>query len=294
MLKASLSPEGSVTTAASVWGADVSPAKAGRNTASSRAAEALPPAPWAKVTTSSSNRGRRRRNASMRSKTTASRPAEPVSCAVRVTAALLRSVRPAPGSTAAGASAFWASWIRWTLSERTTRQWAMAGLAAMAPPSYPLRPMVSSPRREHSSSPRSTLTESPLVENPTAMSPAVAWAMICRENTRSKPTSLASAVSTARSSTRDMAGRGRPPGGRRKRSTAPSASVALPPLPNAKSRPPRRKRSAIAVAAASSASPHRSRVAVRSARLSVILSRAEPARSTSRLALFRSSDSMNG
>ena len=45
-----------------------------RKTASTSAADALPPAPWASVTTSSVRRGRRRRNASMRSRTAASRP----------------------------------------------------------------------------------------------------------------------------------------------------------------------------------------------------------------------------
>ena len=59
------------------------------------------PAPWASVTTSSSKRGRRRRNASMRSKTTASRPRPAgARCPVRC-----RSCRPPSSSqTAAGRS----------------------------------------------------------------------------------------------------------------------------------------------------------------------------------------------
>ena len=73
VLNASLSPEGSVTTAASVWGPGPV-AKAARKTASIKAAEALPPAPWARVTTSSNSRGRRRRKASMRSKTASRYP----------------------------------------------------------------------------------------------------------------------------------------------------------------------------------------------------------------------------
>ena len=71
-------------------------------------------------------------------------------------------------------------------------------------------PMVSRPRRDASSNARNTFREPPLVENPIAMSPARAWAMIWREKTSSKPTSLARAVSTARSSTRDIAGQGLP------------------------------------------------------------------------------------
>ena len=54
------------------------------------------------------------------------------------------------------------------------------------------------------------LRELPLVDNPTAMSPACAWAISWRENTRSKPTSLPSAVSTAPSSPRWRAATGRP------------------------------------------------------------------------------------
>ncbi len=71
-MNARRSPDGRVSTAASLWAPRVSLAKAGMNMASSRAADALPPAPWARVTTSSSSRGRRRRKASIRSNTASS------------------------------------------------------------------------------------------------------------------------------------------------------------------------------------------------------------------------------
>ena len=73
VLKARRSPEGSASAAPSGRTVGTSSLNASRNTASTSAAEALPPAPWARVTTSSLNRGRRRRNASMRSSTADSR-----------------------------------------------------------------------------------------------------------------------------------------------------------------------------------------------------------------------------
>ena len=65
-------PDGSPSTAASPSAVGSVSANASTNTASIRAADALPPAPWASVMTSSSKRGRRRRKASMRSRTAAS------------------------------------------------------------------------------------------------------------------------------------------------------------------------------------------------------------------------------
>src|SRR5947207_1253041 len=72
VVKAMRSPAGRSRIVASTNGASPWPS-ASRNTASTRASEALPPAPWASVTTSSVSRGRRRRNDSMRSRTAASR-----------------------------------------------------------------------------------------------------------------------------------------------------------------------------------------------------------------------------
>src|SRR5918911_1450264 len=72
--------------------------------------------------------------------------------------------------------------------------------------------MVSSPRRLASSKARTRLSELPLVDRPTAMSPGRPKAASWRANTTSKPTSLARAVTTATSSVSDSAGRARPPG----------------------------------------------------------------------------------
>ena len=63
-------------------------------------------------------------------------------------------------------------------------------------PAPPPKPGVRSPSRRWSRTPRHISGR--------------AWAMICRENTSSKPTSLAKAVSTAGSSANDSAGSGRP------------------------------------------------------------------------------------
>ena len=140
MLKANLSPPGRVRVAPSSWASSASLAKAGRKTDSNRAAEALPPAPWARVTTVSASRGFRRRNASMRSKTTASRLG---AGSVPITSVMRRSPLPwwrvsptsaAPPTTAPWARASWASWMRWTLSDGTTRHSSTEPEAAMAPP----------------------------------------------------------------------------------------------------------------------------------------------------------------
>ena len=113
--------------------------------------------------------------------------------------------------------------------------------------------------------------------------------MIWREKTRSKPTSLASAVITAGSSTRDRAGSGRPAlrGGFLNSATVPSASVALPtvaegkkPAAAAGSGPPWP-----AAASPKDAVAARSRVAARQrAALSASLARADAARSARRRA----------
>ena len=72
-----------------------------------------------------------------------------------------------------------------------------SGLSMKAPPSYPVNPMVYMPRPCASRMASSRSVELPLVDIATAMSPARALAISCRANTRSKPTSLPSAVSTA-------------------------------------------------------------------------------------------------
>ena len=72
---ASRSPDGVRSAAASPSCSSSSLRNASRNTASTRAADDLPPAPCASVTTSSSSRGRRCRNLSIRSSTRSSRSA---------------------------------------------------------------------------------------------------------------------------------------------------------------------------------------------------------------------------
>ena len=221
VVKASRSPSGRDSVAASASGARSPTAKASRNTASTRAADALPPAPWAIVTTSSVSRGARRRWASMRSSTRASR--SPTSAIGR-----LRPRRPRRCCTAsqrAKPRAACVSWIRCTLSDCTTRQCCTSGEAPISPPSYPANPIVTSRRARACAKAVRTLPELPLVENPTATSPGAAWAMSCRTNTSSNPTSLPSAVSTAVSSTRQRAGRARPwAAGRRARRATPRRS----------------------------------------------------------------------
>ena len=66
------SPLGNVSTALSPSDSSAGLRKASMNTASTNAADALPPAPCASVTWSSSNRGRRLRNDSIRSITSPS------------------------------------------------------------------------------------------------------------------------------------------------------------------------------------------------------------------------------
>ena len=179
-----------------------------------------------------------RRNSVMRSSTAASRSSGTGASVGRVSVMRVAPVRHArarsrsrPGSPARGA--------RCRL--RTTRQYATLGSAAIAPPSYPAMPTVSRPRSRASPNASSRFREFPLVEMPSAMSPADAWAMSCRENTRSKPTSLAIAVITAVSSSRHRAGTARPSGGRAYSAAIDAASVELPPLPKVKRRTARGK-----------------------------------------------------
>ena len=103
--------------------------------------------------------------------------------------------------------------------------------------------MVSMPRRLASSKARSRLAELPLVDSPTAMSFRPPNAASCRANTTSTPTSLHSAVTTEVSLASPNAGSGGavlPSMGPGFRNSVAScwASVALPPLPKANSRPP--------------------------------------------------------
>ena len=111
VLNASRSPDGSASTAASPSAVGSVPANASTNTASIRAADALPPAPWASVMTSSSKRGRRRRKASMRSRT---RPLVAVG-----RAPLPIMVRPVDWMRSQSSKLIMAcaSWIRCTLSD---------------------------------------------------------------------------------------------------------------------------------------------------------------------------------
>ena len=101
VVNASRSPDGSVRRGRVGQRADAAPpANASRNTASTSAADALPPAPWARVITSSVRRGRRRRNASMRSRTAASRSPSAVASTDSSAARHCCESRPAPRATA--------------------------------------------------------------------------------------------------------------------------------------------------------------------------------------------------
>src|SRR5215469_8466708 len=106
-------------------------------------------------------------------------------------------------------------------------------------------PTVSSPRRLASSNARSRFSEFPLVDSPTAMSVRRPNAAICLAKTTSTPMSLHSAVTTDVSLASPSAGSGRAsPPGFRNRVASSWASVALPPLPKASSRPPPANRAA--------------------------------------------------
>src|SRR5690348_12820524 len=132
--------------------------------------------------------------------------------------------------------------------------------------------MVSMPRRLASSNARSRLSEFPLVDSPTAMSSRPPNAASWRANTTSTPTSLHSAVTTEVSLASPNAGSGGAvPPGLRNSVASWAASVALPPLPNANSRPPTANLAAISRAHASIRAPSRSATARRSSPISAAL-----------------------
>src|SRR5690349_4773606 len=132
--------------------------------------------------------------------------------------------------------------------------------------------MVSMPRRPASSNARSRLSEFPLVDSPTAMSSGRPNAASCRANTTSTPTSLHSAVITEVSLASPNAGSGgKSPPGFRNSAASWAASVALPPLPKANSRPPAANRAAISRAHASIRAPSRSPAVRRSSPISAAL-----------------------
>ena len=179
---------------------------AARNTASTRAADALPPAPWARVTTSSVKRGRRRRKASMRSRTAASRSLGR-RCRWLRHAPIARRAGPAPRAHRAKPSAACVSWMRWTLSASTTRQWCTSPLpghlaAVVAGEADGQQARGRRPRRRR----RAGCASCRWSTGRGRCRRSRPWAMSWREKTSSKPTSLPSAVSTAWSSTRQRAG----------------------------------------------------------------------------------------
>src|SRR5690349_10247603 len=132
--------------------------------------------------------------------------------------------------------------------------------------------MVSMPRRPASSNARSRLPEFPLVDSPTAMSSRLPNAASCRANTTSTPTSLHSAVTTEVSLASPNAGSGGAvPPGLRNSVASWAASVALPPLPKANSRPPAANRAAISRAHSSIRAPSRPTTARRSSPISAAL-----------------------
>src|SRR5689334_10138228 len=132
--------------------------------------------------------------------------------------------------------------------------------------------MVSMPRRPASSNARSRLPEFPLVDSPTAMSSRLPNAASCRANTTSTPTSLHSAVTTEVSLASPNAGSGGAvPPGLRNSVASWAASVALPPLPKANSRPPAANLAAASRAHASSRAPSRSPAVRRSSPISAAL-----------------------
>src|SRR5579859_3023152 len=132
--------------------------------------------------------------------------------------------------------------------------------------------MVSMPRRLASSNARSRLPELPLVDSPTAMSFRPPNAASWRANTTSTPMSLHSAVTTEVSLASPNAGSGRacPPGLRNSVASC-WASVALPPLPNANSRPPAANRAADARAHSAIRAPSRAQTVRRSSVISSVL-----------------------
>ena len=137
-------------------------AKASRNTASTSAADALPPAPWASVTTSSVSRG-----PTAAERLDAVEHGRPRGVAGRSGRSLDRRVEPAPPTRARSASAAWVSWMRWTLSERTTRQWSTSAERGHRRRRRSRRGRsVSRPRPRASAKAASRLRELPLVDRP--------------------------------------------------------------------------------------------------------------------------------
>src|ERR1039457_2174780 len=136
--------------------------------------------------------------------------------------------------------------------------------------------MVSIPRRLASSKARTKLAELPLVDRPTAMSFRPPNAAIWRAKTTSTPTSLHSAVTTEVSLASPNAGSGRAsPPGFRNRVASWAASVALPPLPKANSRPPAANLAAACRAQSAIRAPSRTPTTRRSSRISSTLARVE-------------------
>ena len=139
------------------------------------------------------------------------------------------------------------------------------------------------PRRPPSRIAAIRLSEFPLVDSASAMSPGRPNAASCRANTTSNPMSLDSAVTTATSVVRARAGSGRaarpadPPGtpGLRNSAATSCASVELPPFPKVNSRPPARNASAIRAAQAARSSPWSSRTVSRSRTMSFAFSAVE-------------------
>ena len=131
---------------------------------------------------------------------------------------------------------------------------------------------MSSPRWLAVSKARTRFSELPLVDRPIAMSSCRPNAAICREKMTSGPTSLASALMIAVSLASPYAGSARRPGpGYRNSEATCPASVALPPLPNASSRPPRANRSAASAAHCTSRAPSCAAMARRSSVISAVL-----------------------
>ena len=146
--------------------------------------------------------------------------------------------------------------MRWTLSDAHDQAVIDASAARHRAAVVARQPDRQQSRRRASSKARSTFTEPPLVENPIAMSPASrvgdelagehqVEADVVGERGEDRPVV-------------DERQRGQAAALRRVRnsSAVASASVALPPLPNVNSRPPCRKRWAIASPACAARSPH--------------------------------------
>src|SRR5580693_4152756 len=160
--------------------------------------------------------------------------------------------------------------------------------------------MVSIPRLLASSNARSRLAELPLVDSPTAMSPARPNAPSWRANTTSTPMSLHSAVTTDVSLASPNAGSGGAaspadsPEGCRNRVASWAASVALPPLPKANSRPPAANLAAISRAHSAIRAPSRCAITRRSSEISVVLATVDERTSSSTAARSLVSAYRNG